>query len=70
MCALFSFDPHRSLTPTLAPAGVHSRLEIRDLQQNDLQFSLFVRALNNVMKLDYKFDGTDAVNWEQLGGYP
>lgn len=54
---------------TSASGGVQPRLEISTLQKNLKQFSLFVQALNNIMKLDYKFEGTDAVNWEQLGSF-
>lgn len=51
-----------------APAGtVHPRINILDLQKQQKPFSLFIRALNNIMALDYKFEGSDAVNWEQLG---
>ena len=53
----------------LASGGVQPRLEIRTLKnERPLEFSLFIQALSNIMKLDYKYDGTDAVNWEQICG--
>lgn len=48
-------------------SGTHPRLEISALQQDEEQFSLFIQALNNIMDHDYKFEGSDAVNWQQLG---
>ncbi|KAG6379523.1 common central domain of tyrosinase-domain-containing protein [Boletus reticuloceps] len=32
--------------------GIQPRLEIRDLQQNPIQFSLFTRALNNILDMN------------------
>ena len=49
------------------PASVQPRLEIHELQKNPKQFSLFIRAFWNIMQHDYKFEGSDAVNWQELG---
>ena len=52
----------------LAPAGtVYPRVDILDLHTQPKPFSLFIRALNNIMTLGYKYEGSDAVNWEELG---
>ena len=53
----------------LASSGIQPRREIRSLK-NDYpqQFSLFIQALSNIMKLDYTFEGSNAANWEQICG--
>ncbi len=51
-----------------APTGVvKPRLNILDLQKVPKQFALFIRALNNITQPGYTYEGSDAVNWEQLG---
>ncbi|KII83039.1 hypothetical protein PLICRDRAFT_180805 [Plicaturopsis crispa FD-325 SS-3] len=45
--------------------SVQPRLEINDLQKNTYQFSLFVRALNEIMKPGYQ---PDPASWKQIGG--
>ena len=53
-------------------AGVQPRLELRDLQKNSIQFSLFIQALNKVH--DMKNTDTQSPNyvdkpnsWWQMG---
>ncbi|KAH8818915.1 common central domain of tyrosinase-domain-containing protein [Flagelloscypha sp. PMI_526] len=47
---------------------VAPRLEIRDLALNPYQWSLFIRAVTNVMKPGYKQNNTDAPSWKRMGG--
>lgn len=55
--------------------GVQPRLELRDLQKNSIQFSLFIQAFNKILDMRNTEDqqGPDSINnpnsWWQIGKY-
>lgn len=54
-------------------AGVQPRLELRDLQKNPIQFSLFIQAMNKIVNMRNTQDpqSPDYINnpnsWWQIG---
>ena len=56
--------------------GVQPRLELRDLQKNSIQFSLFIQALSKIhdMRNTEDTQSPDYFNkpnsWWQIGKYP
>jgi hypothetical protein len=47
---------------------VQPRYEIRDLQAKyPKQFTLFILALEKIKEPGYKYKGSDAPSWQQLG---
>lgn len=50
-----------------APGTIQPRLEIRDLAKNPYQWSLFIRAYFNIQEPDYKYEGSTAPSWKEMG---
>ena len=49
--SLLEFSIQRLIPPIV---GVYPRLEIRDLADNEIQFTLFIHALHTIKQPDYR----------------